>query len=267
MNSQRICSGAPYQLMPHTLGPGPTLDTAVFPDNFIIRLSYLSEAAALQAVLPQGLKLKAEPIITFMYRHSENLSWVPGGELNAFGATIAVTFQGEQDQADGAYWPFLWENDAMAVILGREVFGAAKLYADISNPQLRDGVWHGRMSEHGRPLIDLRFQEERQAAGQDLQALQEQALQGRVIGWKHIPSPDMRRADLSYPTLFHSPNRARDAAFGSGEVVIHPIDPAINVWNHHVIEALRAIPLLKQVAAVRFNGSGEHRIAAGRVLK
>lgn len=102
MRAEKTSKPITSHLMPHTLGRGPELTTFVMPDNFMIRLSYLSEAAALQAVLPQGLKLRAEPIITFMYRHSENLSWVPGGELNAFGAAIAVSFHGEHDQADGA---------------------------------------------------------------------------------------------------------------------------------------------------------------------
>jgi hypothetical protein len=242
------------------------LDIARFPDNFIIRLTYRSERRALEGVLPAGLQPAGEPLITFMYRHSRNVDWVPAGQLNAFGATISVTYRGAQDEVSGAYWPFLWEDDAMAVILGREVFGVAKLYADISNPQLREGVWHGRLSEGGRPLIDLSFTEQHQADGAQLEALREQARQARVIGWKHIPSPNMKSADLSYPTLFQSPNQIRAAAFGRGAVHIHVPDPIVNLWNRHVIEALRSIPLLELVQAVRLDGSGEHRIAAGRQL-
>jgi hypothetical protein len=254
-------------LMPHTLGPGRSLAIAVFPDNFIIRVAFRSERKALQATLPDGLSVAGEPIITFMYRHSENVDWVGGGELNAVGATIAVTYQGEDGPVSGAYWPYLWEDDAMAVILGREVFGAAKLYADISNPQRADNGWRARLSERGRPIIDFRIEPQREASADELAQIRAQALGAKVIGWKHIPAPNMKDADLSYPTLFDSPNQIKTATLGRGEVVVHPSDSEVCVWSHHVIESLRAIPLLEQINAVLTTGSGEHRISEGRRLR
>ena len=121
-------------VMPILVGQAPVLKTPVFPDNTIISVTYLSEPDALAAMLPPGFRLVGEPMVNFVYRQSRDVAWTVGGVLNLVGVSMAAEYRGQKDRKAGNYWPALWEDDAMAVILGREIFGVPKLYADISGP-------------------------------------------------------------------------------------------------------------------------------------
>jgi acetoacetate decarboxylase len=248
-------------MMPHLLGGLPSIETIYFPDNLIFRSSYLTDEAALMRMLPPGLRPAGEPIVTYMYRHAENLAWIVGGEANIFGIYVTCTFKGKKDEVTGAYWPVLWEDDTMATVLGREVLGVAKLHAEITNPLCIDGVWHVDASEGGRPFASMRLGNFKPMATDKLEAIQKQALGAGVIGWKHIPSPDFKKADVSYGIYMRSPNQIKEAWAGEAELTLHETDPQFQMWSHPVIETLRTLPLKKNLGAVMLRGTGEHRVS------
>lgn len=257
----------PYYLMPHLLGQGPDLSTAEFPYNLIFRISYETDETALRAILPPQMDFIGDPMVSFMYRHSKHVEWIHGGELNAVGMSVNVKFTGEEDEATGTYWPALWEQDFIAVMLGREIFGAPKLLADINNPLCVDGYWRALVSEIGRPLLQMKFRKGDPIKGKPLEAIRQQALDARVICWKHIPTPDMKGAEISHATLYQSPNVMEKAWAGEGDVTLHELDPSVNVWSAHVMAGLRSIPLIKCTGAAMTEGSGVHKISEGKSLK
>jgi hypothetical protein len=266
MTEQTIWEPGRNNLMPHMVGHAPVMRTAFFPDNLIFRASYVTDRKALQSMLPPGVSVSGEPVITFMYRHSRSLDWVLGGELNAVGACVAASFTGEKESASGTYWPFLWESDPMAVILGREIFGAPKLHATINNPHVIGGVWRQYVSEAGRPLLELEWRKSKPIEGDELQRLQRQGSQACVLGWKHIPTADLRSAVVSRATLVPSPSRITHAWRAEGEIKVHQVGRHTNFWTSAVMHALNSLPLLECLGAVLTEGSVEHRVAEGRDL-
>ena len=253
-------------VMPILVGDGPVLKTPVFPENLIISVSYLTEMDALEAMLPPGFRVDGDSIVSFVYRQSRDVAWTVGGVLNLVGMSMPAIFEGKTDRKKGTYWPALWENDTMAVVLGREIFGVPKLYAEISDPVRVNDTWRTRMSEAGRALIEIEIAKLRPIKGKALAAIQRKAQRAHVLGWKHIPTPDARGAELEYATYYHSPNEVEEAWAGEGGVTFHPTDAEVNIWTHHIMETLRAIPLHQCLGAVMIRGSGEHRLSRGRKL-
>jgi len=254
-------------IMPHLLQSGEPISTAYFPYNRIIRVTYLTEPEALRAMLPENISYVGEPLVSFMYRFSNNLDWVTNGELCAIGMSVTARYQGAQDTAQGAYWPALWENDALAVILGREIFGVPKMYADISNPYCSKGCWRALLSDAGRPLIEIKYEQGEAMSADDLEQLNTQAANAHVLGWKVMPTTNGLDTELSYATHFHSPNTFEQAWRGSGSVEIFDVDPTVNFWHGPVIQALRTLPLIECVEATMTVGTGEHRVSEGIVLR
>ncbi len=254
-------------IMPHLLQSGEPISTAYFPYNRIIRVTYLTDPEALRSMLPENVTFLGKPAVSFMYRFSNNLDWVTNGELCAMGMSVNARFEGASDTADGTYWPALWENDALAVILGREIFGVPKMYAEISNPYCKNGCWRALLSDAGRPLIEIKFEQGGVMNESALQQLNVQAANAHVLGWKVMPTTDGLDTELSYATYFHSPNTFKQAWRGTGSVEIFDADPAINVWHGPVIQSLRTLPLIECVEAMMTVGTGEHRVSRGKVLR
>lgn len=252
-------------LMPRLPAGGPRMASGVFPENLVYRITFRTDGERLAALLPAGIGLDGASLVHFVYRHSEHLDWIDGGELNLVGVCVAAVFRGK-DEARGMYWPVLWENDCMAVILGREIMGVAKLYADITNPLRVGGVWHAFASLRGRRMFEFRLGNLRPLTGDALDEVRRQAEAGCTLGWKHIPAVDLSGHELSHATHYQSPNRVEQAWMGDGEVIIHAPDPLLEPWTHQIVETLRALPLVFSHASL-LRGSGEHRISSGRVLR
>ena len=254
-------------LVPHRMGPRPVLEKALFPDNFNIRISYRTERDALIPLLPPGIEPAGDPIVHFAYRHSEKLDWVCSSELNVIGMCVDAVYRGERDQEAGAYWPALWENDPMAVILGRELFGVPKLCADVSNPIQGEHGCRALLSEAGRPLIEMRIRDLSPIEGEALAGVRGIAEKASVLGWKQFPTVNGRETELGYATHLPGPIRIEQAWIGSGDVRIFEPDPDVNMWNHSIIETLQALPLSECLGASLSRGSSEHQIGAARALR
>lgn len=252
--------------MPHLMGQALYIETGTFGESSVISLSYLTEMDALTALLPPGIQPANEPVVNFVYRHSDKHNFMVG-PLNMIAVGVPVSFKGKEDHVTGNYWPVIWENDAMAVILGREIFGAAKLYGDITDLLHINGFLRGLLSDQGRPLIEVKFGIHELIEGQILEEIQKMALNANTIGWKHIPTPDASAAEISHATYYHSPNTIEKAWIGEGDVVFFETDSEVCFWTDHIIKTLRALPLNKCLRAVMTQGSGEHHISKGRVLK
>jgi hypothetical protein len=68
----------------------------------------------------------------------------------------------------------------MAVVLGREIFGVPKLYAEIAGPVRVNDNWRARMSEAGRALIEIAKLSP--IKGQALKGLRRKSPRAHVLG-------------------------------------------------------------------------------------
>lgn len=267
MNSNTHWTNENSHLMPHTMGKRPMFGTSSFPDNFSFRVSYRTELDALMEILPPGMVPVGEPVISFIYRHSEKVDWVPGGEFNALGAQINVIFKGKEGEVEGSYPPVVWENDPMAVILGREIFGVPKLCADITNPISMDGGWRGLLSEGGLPLIEVKISNLVPILGKKLDAARAIAKTRKIFGWKQFPTIDMRGVELGYATCYPGPSGIDEAWSCDGEVVLFETDADIHVWTHSIMGKLRGIPLLECLGGTLITGPSELQLANSWIMR
>lgn len=105
------------------------------PRSIGIRVSFLSNAKQLEALLPPGFTLNGDPVVTVFANYMKEIEWLAGRGYNVLGVTIPAKFKGEKDTAVGPFLTVLWENLADPIITGREELGFSKIYAEL--PEIR----------------------------------------------------------------------------------------------------------------------------------
>ena len=101
--------------------------------------------------------------------------------------------------------------------MGREVLGAPKLMADIPDAWSRDDKRGFHISENGTRLLEGEVSGLSKLDDDALQAMLAQ-LEGNIwMGWKHIPSCDLKGADYSCATALPAKAEIREAWLGQGE--------------------------------------------------
>jgi acetoacetate decarboxylase len=131
--------------MPYGFGPSPGPcsgpDGRLFgwtetPARRAVAVSFLSDADALQRLLPPGFTVRDEPVVTVEVQLFTELAWLAGRGYSTLGVKWPATFTGARDTATGPFLSVLWENLADPILTGRDELGFAKLYAGIDPPRV-----------------------------------------------------------------------------------------------------------------------------------
>lgn len=256
----------PSNLMPFTLGNPPKIASGNFPNDLVFTVTYRTEREALQKLLPPGLHVPDDPLVNFRYRASDKLPWALGGAHDALGVSVPVVYRGNGEELAGVHWLTLWEDDPMAVILGRELFGVWKLCADLHRQFDVHGEWRGVVSEVGRPMMEIIFSERVEMGDAELKVLRQRVQNNAVFGWKRIPDVRDEGASVECLAYYPQPVHIEQAWTGKGEVRIFETDPDVHVWTHHIVETFGKIPLKECVAAIMTKGHSSLEYAKGREL-
>lgn len=132
--------------MPVVFGPAPgprqkpgggmwTPEEAGRMNSEWLSVTYRTDRAKLEALLPAGFSLRGEPAIAVSCAWFKNLYWLAGRGYGILSVDIPVTYRGRDEVLDGAFCPVIWEGSPDAVVTGRDELGFAKLYADIPEIQ------------------------------------------------------------------------------------------------------------------------------------
>ena len=105
------------------------------PKSTSIKVSFLSNAKQLEALLPPGFTLHGDPVVTVSATYMKEIEWLAGRGYNVLGVTIPASFNGQNDRAVGPFLTVLWENLADPIITGREELGFSKIYCEL--PEIR----------------------------------------------------------------------------------------------------------------------------------
>lgn len=97
---------------------------------------FLTDADKLEALLPPGMSLDGEPVVTVELLFLTELAWLAGRGYNSLGVKFPVVCNGRTETVRGPYLSVLWENMADPMITGREELGYAKLYCEIDQPAI-----------------------------------------------------------------------------------------------------------------------------------
>jgi hypothetical protein len=115
-----------------------------------VAVSFLTQAEALQALLPPGCQLDGEPVVTVEHTELRELEWLAGRGYSMLGVKFPVVFQGKNDHVRGPFLSVLWENRPEPIISGREELGFAKLYCELPTPRVirDDKIWVAAWDNH-----------------------------------------------------------------------------------------------------------------------
>ena len=131
--------------MPTVFGPatGPRRgpDGRVFeckdnPKTTNVSVSFLSNAAQLNSLLPENFEVAGEPIVTVSGGYMKEIEWLAGRGYNMLGVSFPATFKGTRDTVTGSFLTVLWENLTDPILTGREKLGFAKIYCALPDPEI-----------------------------------------------------------------------------------------------------------------------------------
>lgn len=234
-------------ILPDTFGPGLLGGVIRIPNNYTAVLPYRTDEQALQALLPSGMTIAGEPIVAFRFRRAEGIDWADGTS-HFVGATTTVEVAcADGTRQRGMHFIIGWEDDAMAVILGREVAGTVKLPASITLDRDVRGTDRCLLHHHGRPLLEIACRKTSELKGAELEDLRAARRQGCTIGYKALPSVDGTTAGEHYATAIPTMAEVDSAWRAEGDVTLFATTPDTALWHHRAIQALRSLPLLERL--------------------
>ena len=170
----------------------------------ILVVRYVTSAKQVAAIgLPPGFTVLDPPVVTVKYCSFSGVDFMGGGGYNLVSVNIGARFQGNKKPIEGDYCLVVWENSFLPILLGREVLGVPKIYADIPDHWSRGNSKRWVVSENGYSLCQGELSELFKVPASDVEKMTQQPPRP-WMGWKYIPSIDRASADVSYPTLLPS---------------------------------------------------------------
>lgn len=250
--SYELKPGGSYR-MPLSFGETPgarnvpahvALDHARFPDISRFTVRFRTDPQLLDRMLPPGMVLAGEPIVTLYFATMKRIQWLAGRDYNVLSFSFPARFKGERDDVTGQFKAALWEGLPDPVVSGREDLGFPKLWCELPEPRYLDGRHSFEASWLGFRLFEADFVE-----GEDVAKLPpvpgEAACSGTICH-KYVPRSGERGvADLDqliYWPQFAAANVAR-ANIGTGSFRFNRARWEDLPTMHHVVNALADLPV------------------------
>ena len=121
----------------------------------VVNVSFLTDASALQRLLPASMTLDGDPIVTVEFMYITELQWLAGRGYNTLGVRFPVRYRTATREYKGPFLSVLWENKADPIITGREELGYAKLFCDIPAPRQVYGREHYEAHWEGHRFLEM----------------------------------------------------------------------------------------------------------------
>lgn len=248
-------------LMPANFGPTRSRDVAHYGEVTRLSISYVTDKDALAALLPEPFEPADEPLVTIYCQVGKEIDFMAGGSYNIVGVNLAAVFNGKKDHVTGVYAAVLWENDTFPILLGRELLGAPKLYADIPDPWREGNNWRFYCSEYGTKLIEGEIRNATPADDAVCRQIEQMGREGRWMCWKYIPGADWKGAELSFPTAVPGRATINQAWFGEGSHCFFETTWEKTPVSAHIIKGLQTLVVKEYRPAVITKGSSDLLIA------
>lgn len=94
-------------------------------------ITYRTDPEKLAALLPPGMSLRGEPLLSVSCAWFKNLYWLAGRGYGILSLDFPVTYQGKTETLDGSFCPVIWEGQPEAILTGRDEMGFPKLFCDM----------------------------------------------------------------------------------------------------------------------------------------
>src|SRR5215813_14161272 len=242
--------------MPTHFGPAPGPrqmpaeadgDPTRSPHKTLISASFLTEGSALERHIPERFTLAGDPVVTIEFHYMTHIDWLAGRGYTMIHVWWPVVFKGDRDRVIGRFLAVMWENLADPIITGRGEIGQPKLFADIPEPRLMDGVYHCEASWMGFKFLEVQVKE---CLEQDLAPTLQ--LEGTLM-LKYVPRTGAwGEADICQVSF--TPDLTPDLTVESrkeaeGSVIFHRAAWRDLPTMYHVVNALAGLPVLSSCGA------------------
>ena len=248
--------GQPY-IMPAHFGPvtqGWDGNVAHYEDNTALTILYVTERDAVEPLLPPGFLATDPPVVSVSFVMCRGVDFMAGGGYNLVAVNVSARFEGKRDKAEGNFALVLWENEFMPIVVGREILGAPKLMADIPDAWMRDGKKGFTVSENGTLLFEGEVSDLQELSDEPLRAMVAQ-MEGQIwMGWKYVPSCDLKGADVSHATALPSDGEIKEAWMGQGNIIFHETAWEKAPMSYRIVNALRELPIVQYQGGIVTRG-------------
>jgi acetoacetate decarboxylase len=120
-------------MMPLLIGATPRFPGGTkYQEVTTVSLQFETSPAAVEALLPDCYQTTDPSIVTMAFSYNTGVEWMAGNGYRIGTMMVSARFYGKQDQVEGNYILVMFEDDTLPILLGRELLGVPKLYADIS---------------------------------------------------------------------------------------------------------------------------------------
>jgi acetoacetate decarboxylase len=214
------------------------------PRRLSVAASFLTDAARLEQHLPEGFELAGEPLVTVEAHYLTGIDWLAGRGYTMITVGWPATFRGRQDRATGRFLAVVWENLADPIITGRGETGWPKIYAEIAEPRLWDGVQTCTAGWMGFRFLDLAVSDLRPAPVQSSASPSD-----GLLMLKYIPRTGAwGETELCQVTLTPAldPDKTIEQhQMGTGTVCFHQAAWSDLPTMYHVVNALAVLPIIE----------------------
>lgn len=244
-----------FYMMPAHFGPRFRKGSAMYGDVTTIAITYLTDRKLLARFLPEPFEVGPEPLVSVSYAMNRKIEWLAGACYNIIGVNVSAVFKGKVDQLTGNYCLVMWENLTDPILTGREIQGIPKIYADIPDHTICEGIWRTCASYRGHKIVDLMIKDLKPLAPQEVKVIEKMAREGNWMGWKYIPKTGESGAEVSHATLFPTEPTFTEAWNGNGEVKWYRLTWEQNPTQFYIVNALEELPIIEFRSAVMLKGS------------
>ena len=261
--------GKPY-VMPAHFGPsveGWNGKVAHYADNTAMTIMYQTQKEAVSKFLPPGFKPPDEPLISVSFVMCRGVDFMAGGGYNLVAVNVSADFEGQHDKVSGDFSLIVWENHFLPIVVGREVLGVPKLMAQIPDAWTREGKKGFMVSEDGNLLLEAEVGDLRSASVDELAGINQKSQDGAWMGWKYIPSCDLKTADVSSATILPAKTEITEAWIGTGIVIFHEVEWKKSPLSARAVKALSRLPVLEYMGAIITRGSQDLLIHQQYLIK
>ncbi|MCP1120383.1 acetoacetate decarboxylase family protein [Robbsia andropogonis] len=270
--------------MPAVFGPAPgprqkadgtpwTLEESGTMNARWMTVSYRTNRAQLERILPPGFALRGEPEVHVSLAQFSDLYWLAGRGYGILMVEVPAVYTGKDETIDGSFCPVLWEGRPDAIMTGREELGFPKLFADMPylRVDLKTGLAGGDASWFDFKFFEMQIEGLTEAGG-------EKKLPGpggAALFYKYMPrtgSYGSGGCDVAYTTTSQplpqaagdvSPIKFNDANFKrwkgeSGVVKWNRATFAQLPTTFHIVNGVADLEILDylSVEMVEFSGPG-----------
>ena len=134
--------------------------------------------------------------------------------------------------------------------------GISKIYADIPEHSLSDGVWRTKAHHFGHDILDMSITGLTEVP-LDIVVAEQQANKetDNPMGYRYTPTVGGWGPGVGQPTLFPSENKFTEVKIGQGTVNFNHLTWEQNPTQYHIANALADLPILEYKPAIMTKGS------------